>query len=175
MPIERSQIPIDAAQIIPLARQLLDASTLCSIATVSRGGQPHINTAYFAWNRAWDIVWLSEPTVHHSENVRANRLVAIAVYDSDQQWGNPDRGIQLFGRARELSGQAAQKAEALYALRFARFSHSNLSAYRFYRCHPQRMKLFDERAFGTATFVTVRVRRDGQLTWERTDIYHPTA
>jgi hypothetical protein len=37
------------------------------------------------------------------------------------------------------------------------------------------MKLFDERALGSATFVTARIKKGGQLTWERTDIYRPTA
>lgn len=175
MPIERSQTPIDAAQIIAIAHQLLDASPLCSIATVSPDGRPSINTAYFAWSSSWDLVWLSEPDAQHSRNVRANSLVAIAVYDSHQVWGNPDRGIQLFGRTRELNGLAARNAEALYAQRFAPYAQANLSAYRFYRCRPQRMKLFDESALGTATFVTARIRRDGQLAWERTDIYQPTA
>jgi uncharacterized protein YhbP (UPF0306 family) len=175
MPIERSRTPIDGARIASIARQLLDASALCSIATVSPQGQPHANTAYFAWSDSWDLVWLSEPTAQHSRNVRANGLTAITVYDSQQVWGNPDRGIQLFGRARELSGRAARNAEALYAQRFTAYAQTNLSAYRWYRCHPQRMKLFDERELGTATFVTARIRRDGQVTWEGTDIYLPSA
>jgi hypothetical protein len=32
-----------------IARQLLDASKLCAIATVSPRELGHINTAYFAW------------------------------------------------------------------------------------------------------------------------------
>jgi uncharacterized protein YhbP (UPF0306 family) len=171
MPIERSRASIDAEQLAIVVRQLLDASTLCAIATVSPDGRPHVNTAYFAWGGSWDVVWLSEPAARHSQNVRANGAVAIAVYDSQQVWGNSDRGIQVFGRARELDGAAARDAEALYAQRFARFARTNLSAYRFFRCRPQRMKLFDERALGVATFVAVRIRRDGRLAWERTDIY----
>lgn len=173
MPIERSLTPVDVARIGSIARQLLDASTLCAIATVSSDGWPHINTAYFAWSDSWDIIWLSEPAAQHSRNVRANSAVAVAVYDSHQMWGEPDRGIQLFGHARELSGVASRNVEALYAQRFAAFAQTDLSAYRFYRCRPQRMKLFDERALGTAIFVTARIRRDRQLAWERTDIYQP--
>jgi uncharacterized protein YhbP (UPF0306 family) len=171
MPIETSRTPVDAEQLATVAHDLLDASTLCAIATMSPDNWPHINTAYFARGDLWDLVWLSEPAAQHSQNVRANGAVAIAVYDSHQVWGNADHGIQLFGRARELEGLAARNAQALYTGRFARFAQTDLSAYRFYRCRPQRMKLFDERTFGEGIFVIARIRRDGQLAWEGTDLY----
>src|SRR5438105_3450867 len=97
MPIERSRRPVAAARISAAARRLLDASTLCAIATVSSGGRAHVNTAYFACSPELDLVWLSDPSAEHSRNVRGSGTVAIAVYDSSQTWGNPDRGIQLFG------------------------------------------------------------------------------
>jgi hypothetical protein len=66
-----------------------------------RDGHPstraHTNTAYFAWSRDFDIVWLSEPRATHSRNLGANDSAVIAVYDSSQTWGTPARGIQLFG------------------------------------------------------------------------------
>jgi pyridoxamine 5'-phosphate oxidase-like protein len=58
----------------------------------------HINTAYFAWGDDLNCVWHSHPAAAHSQNLRANPSVAVAVYDSNQSWGNP---IQLFGKARE--------------------------------------------------------------------------
>jgi hypothetical protein len=97
MPIERSRRPIAAARITAAAHRLLDASTLCAIATVSSAGRAHVNTAYFAWSPELDLVWLSEPDAKHSRNVRSDGTVAVAVYDSGQSWGKPDRGIQLFG------------------------------------------------------------------------------
>ena len=36
---------------------------------------------------------------------------------------------------------------------------------------PSRVKLFDERTLGAATFVTARVARNGKLSWERTEVY----
>src|SRR5215218_1004207 len=53
--------PLAAARRVATARQLLDASTLCAITTVTPSGRAHTNTAYFAWSRDFDIVWLSEP------------------------------------------------------------------------------------------------------------------
>jgi uncharacterized protein YhbP (UPF0306 family) len=57
---------------------------LCAIATVSPGNRAHVNTAYFAWSREFELVWLSEPAARHSRNLRANSTAAIAVYDSSQ-------------------------------------------------------------------------------------------
>lgn len=158
-----------------VARKLLDASTLCAIATVATGNRAHVNTAYFAWSGAFDIVWLSEPRAKHSRNLRANETVAIAVYDSSQTWAKPDRGIQLFGSARQVDGADAERAEALYAQRFPPFRDAGLTAYRFYLFRPRRLKLFDERMLGVGTFVTASIARDGRLRWERTEIYRPKA
>jgi len=94
-----------------------------------------------------------------------------AVYDSNQSWGKPDRGIQLFGTAREVVGSAARDAERTYAKRFPGYRESEFSAYRFYRFRPRRLKLFDERALGTGVFVTASVTR-GRLARTRTEIYH---
>lgn len=171
MPIEQREIPVDLKQMMTITRQLLGASPLCSIASVDDDGRPHVNTAYFAWNDIFDIFWMSEPEARHSLNVRANGVVAIAVYDSNQVWGSPDRGIQLFGRARELKGKADREAKATYRRRFAAFSEADHGAYRFYRCRPRKVKLFHEQALGDATFVVGHIEQGGEFVWERTDVY----
>ena len=168
--MERSRRPLAAARLASAAESLLSASSLCAIATISPGNRAHVNTAYFAWNPEWDLVWLSDPEARHSRHIRAKSTVAIAVYDSSQSWGNLDRGIQLFGAARELEGATAQKAAALYASRFPTYGQEEL-AYRFYRFRPRRLKLFDEPALGAGVFVTARVAPRGRLVWERTDLY----
>ena len=157
-----------------VARSLLEASTLCAIATVS-GSQAHINTAYFAWGDGFRVIWLSEPGAKHSRNVRRNRSVAIAVFDSRQSWGKPDRGIQLFGRARELSGKEAEEAEPIYADRFPDYRREDNSAYAFYGLRPRSFKLFDEHALGRGVFVTARIAADGILVWQRTEVYQAVA
>jgi uncharacterized protein YhbP (UPF0306 family) len=170
MAIERSSKHPSNTRLTAIARRLLDASTLCAIATVSPGGRAHINTAYFAWGPAFEIVWLSAPDARHSRNVRANGSAAVAVFRSTQTWGGSDRGIQLFGRARELRGRAALDAERLYAKRFRAYD-GDMPAFRFYRLLTKRMKLFDERVLGGGTFVTVSVQRGGRVIWERTESF----
>ena len=153
-----------------VARQLLDAAPLCALATVTPSGRAHINTMYFARVDAWDLVWLSAALSQHSRNISSNSSAAIAVYDSDQRWGGKDRGIQAFGQARELRGRAAREAVAAYGRRFEN-DQGILGRFVAYRLRPSRLKLFDERAFGSGTFVTARVHRDGTLRWERTETY----
>lgn len=170
MPIERSTRPVAATRITTVARRLLDASTLCAIGTVSSGGRAHVNTAYFAWSPELDIVWMSDPQARHSQNVRANPSVAIAVFDSTQTWGKLDRGIQLFGSAREVADRAAGDAERVYGERFPQYEQAAFAAYRLYRFRPHRVKLFDEPELGAGVFVTARLR-GGQLSWVRTEIY----
>jgi uncharacterized protein YhbP (UPF0306 family) len=171
MPVRHLTERIAAPRLRTIAKRLLNASTLCAISTVSAGGRPHVNTAYFAWSTALEIVWLSAPEARHSRNIRRQPSVALAVYDSTQKWGGFDRGIQLFGTARELTGRAARDAARLYARRFKAYSADELRAYRFYRFRPRALKLFHERALGGGTFVTAKVSRDGRLAWERTESY----
>jgi len=167
MPIERSSNPPPSSRLAAIARRLLDDSKLCAIATVSSGGRAHINTAYFAWGTRYEIVWLSAPDATHSRNVRATGSAAVAVFRSTQTWGGSDRGIQVFGRARELRGPLSLEAERLYAKRFRAYE-GDLPAFRFYRLATRRMKLFDERVLGGGTFVTVSVQH-GRVKWEKTE------
>jgi uncharacterized protein YhbP (UPF0306 family) len=163
---------VAAARIAGVARALLDASTLCAIASVSPQGRAHVNTAYFAWSETLDLVWLSERRAVHSRNIHANLAVAIAVYDSNQTWGKPDRGIQLFGEARELERQAAGDAEAVYGGRFRDYRPADFGrGYAFYGFRPRRIKVFDEPTFGSGVFVTARVGSGGRLAWEKTEVY----
>jgi len=162
--------PIAAHRLAAITAELLDASQLCAIATVSRTGAPHVNTAYFAWSDQLELVWISAPEAAHSRNIRADGRVAVAVHDSTQTWGNPDRGIQLFGVARELDGRPARRAAELYNDRFPEYDEREFAALRTYLFRPRRVKLFHEQALGSGTFVTARVA-DGQLAWVRTERY----
>jgi uncharacterized protein YhbP (UPF0306 family) len=171
VPIERPARRIAARRLESLARSLLDASTLCAISTVSPGGTAHVNTAYFASTAGFDLVWLSEPGARHSRNLEARATAAVAVFDSGQTWGEPDRGIQLFGRARAVADAAAERA---YAARFPAYDPRRAPAYHLYRFRPSRVKLFDERELGSGVFVTARVGK-GRLTWQRTEVYRAGA
>jgi uncharacterized protein YhbP (UPF0306 family) len=168
--IVRSQRRVAGTRLVSVARELLNASSLCAIATAAPDGKAYINTAYFAWSDELQIIWLSHPDARHSRNIAANGSAAIAVFDSTQTWGNPDRGIQLFGSARAAAARARRAAEAVYTRRFPEYNPDEVTTYQLYRFRPRRVKLFDERALGAGVFVTARVEH-GRLAWRRTELY----
>jgi len=168
MGIRRSRRRVARRRLERVAYQLLDCSTLCAISTVSPRSTAHVNTAYFAWE-GFRLFWLSDPTAAHSRNIRARRTTAVAVYDARGAWGEADRGIQLFGVARELPMRGRAAAERAYSARFPASAGSAVVAYRFYRFDARRVKVFDEAALGSGVFVTARVEGSG-LNWERTEI-----
>jgi general stress protein 26 len=161
--VERRQRRFAAARLERVARRLMDASTLCALATVSPGGRAHVNHMYFAWNDRYEVFWFSDPESRHSRNLERDPTAAITVYDSHQVNGRPDRGIQLFGRAGVASNQEVTR---LYTRKFRGLDPSGYTAYRF---RPRTLKLFDEPAFGPAVFVTARVTRQG-LAWSKTEV-----
>jgi uncharacterized protein YhbP (UPF0306 family) len=175
LPIEKSLRPVAAARITTIARRLLEESTLCAIATVAPSGRAHVNTVYFAWGRELEILWLSDPRARHSQNLRRNSSVAIAVYDSTQTWGQSDRGIQLFGTARPTAGRISQAGERVYARRFPEYEAPEFGAYHLYRFRPRGINIFDERALGSGVFVTASVGARGRVTWRRTERYRADA
>ena len=164
MRVERIEKRLSSGRLRDLARLLLRESKLCAIATANADGSAHINTAYFAYGEDLAIVWCSAPQARHSRNVRERARSAIAVFDSTQTWGREDRGIQIFGAARELRGRSADEAERLYVARF-RDATDISKTYRFYRLRPARVKLFDEKKLGGATWVTARVDANGAPHW----------
>jgi hypothetical protein len=74
-------------------------------------------------------------------------------------------------RVGEVKGATARHAEMLYRRRFPEYEQGGLTAYRFYRFRPRRLKVFDERELGMGVFVTAKITGAGRLEWERTEIY----
>ncbi len=149
-----------AAKLRRSLSRILRANVLCSMATV-RNSLAHINTAYFCYSPDLELFFLSDPRSTHARNLGANPAMAMAVFSSNQVWGQPDAGLQFFGRCVEARGHFARQAQRLYVRRFRDYDASGLQEYRFYRFVPQRVKIFDERALGGGIFVVVRVMRRG--------------
>ena len=147
----------------------MNASTLCSLSTVSPGGRAHINHMYFAWDDGFNVFWISDPDSQHSRNLARTSSAAVTIYDSRQIWGRPDRGIQLFGTAGVTNRRASQHARNVYERRFRDYDadSDDLPAYRF---RPRTVKLFDERALAGGTLVTAKVTPAG-LAWLKTEVW----
>lgn len=161
---------LTAARVRRTMARILKKTELCAMATVAGNGRAHVNTAYFTHSNALELYFLSHPTSRHCRNLEANPTMAIAVFDSAQTWGELDRGLQLFGTCREARGVAARTAERTYGRRFKPYAGWKAEIddtdaaweYRFYRFVAKRVKVFDEREFGGAVFVTATVVRNGE-------------
>jgi len=146
-------------------RRLLNENVLASFATVDPKGRSHINTAYFAYSEDWSIYFYSYPSSRHCRNLERRPSMAVAVFDSHQRWGRPDRGVQLFGTAGEAKGPLAKVAAAVYSRRFPGFEkwHAPVEQdegafeLRPFRFRPRRAKLFDEPRLGAGRFVEVGI------------------
>ncbi len=164
--VERRSRRYSSAKLEQVARRLMSASPLCSLATVTPAGRAHINHMYFAWTERFEVFWISDPDSAHSRNLTRNPSAAVTIYASNQVWGRPDRGIQLFGAAR-----LARDGEGLraYAKRFRDFD-ANANDLPRYRFQAREVKLFDERSIAGGTLVTARVTPNG-LVWLRTEVW----
>src|SRR5256885_13820065 len=130
MTVERRSRRFSSATLERVARRLMNASPLCALATIAPGGRAHINHMYFAWSDRYEIVWISDPDSLHSRNLTKNSSAAVTIVASNQVWGKPDRGIQLFGTA----GVAPDEGKQVYARRFpdSDAEADDLPAYRFH-------------------------------------------
>ncbi|HEV8594074.1 MAG TPA: pyridoxamine 5'-phosphate oxidase family protein [Thermoplasmata archaeon] len=152
--------------------RILRENVLCSMSTLPAGPGAHINTAYFCVSPALEIFFLSDPESRHCRNLARNPSMAMAIFRSDQAWGDPNRGLQLFGSTREATGAVAAKGERLYGTRFPPYRRwikeggreaAQLRSYRFYRFVPRRLKILDEQEFGGGVFVEASVPRGRRL------------
>jgi len=166
MTVERRARRFSSERLERVARRLMNASPLCSLATVSPGGRAHINHMYFAWGDRLDVFWISDAGSLHSRNLTRNRSAAVTIYASDQVWGKPDRGIQMFGTAGVTNTPEAARA---YARRFRDFDADG-NDLPYYRFRPRTVKLFDERSLAAGTLVTARVTSHG-LAWLKTEAW----
>jgi uncharacterized protein YhbP (UPF0306 family) len=164
VPIRTSRIT--NRQIQRSVYQLLADNMLCSMASITTEGSAHINTAYFSYTPDLNVYFLSHPHALHCQNLLSNPSMALAIFSSNQTWGSPDRGLQLFGRCKQVTGQEASKADGLYGKRFAKYAvwKANLTSdssgrdYRLYKFITSRLKVFDEKELGTGLFVVAKVK-----------------
>jgi uncharacterized protein YhbP (UPF0306 family) len=151
--------------------RLLTENVLCSMASITAEGRAYVNTAYFCYSPEVEIYFLSHPKALHCQNIRGSPSMAIAIFPSNQVWGNPDRGLQLFGICKQATGRAASKADKLYGKRFAEYRtwkadlplDSPGRDYRLYKFITAEIKVFDEKELGGGILVLAKVKRHTRL------------
>lgn len=149
---------------------ILEKMKLLSMATVeSSGTSPTswINSAFFAYTDDMILYILTSPDSIHGKNLQENSSIAVAVFDSLQQPGNPRQGLQLKGTARRIT-EKDQEKEALkawwtrmvnqgdfeeFAQKYEEFSS------KMHSIVLDHVKIFDEPMFGEEVWVTAQITR----------------
>jgi uncharacterized protein YhbP (UPF0306 family) len=160
----------DSDRLFASMARILDANTMCSMATRNEAGTLHINTVYFCFSHDLNFYFLSHPDSLHSRNLARVPQMAVAVVDSHQRWGDPHSGLQLHGPGR-LTDPDAGEARELYSERFPRYREflrraleapprsSTFGDLRFYCFSPKRAQILDEWEFGEEVFIPADILR----------------
>ena len=171
MPIHLKAPGYSSDQLYASVTRLLTATPLCSMATRSAAGVVDINTAFFAFSPDLDLYFLSHPGSAHCRNLGHVPEMALTVFASDQAWGVPHSGLQLYGSGSRVPGAAVERARAQYAARFPGYfdnvlrygedleATAGLAGLVLYQFAPARIKLLDEPEFGDEVFILIEVVR----------------
>lgn len=156
-------------RVLEAVSRILDANPLCSMATRSDAGALDINAAFFSFSSNLQLYFLSNPASAHCRNLTHGGHMAVAVFDSRQEWGEPHAGLQLFGGAGPVPSGQIERARASYAARFPRYfdlvmragedpqATTGIGGLRFYLFRPDRVKILDEREFGENVYLSAVV------------------
>lgn len=148
-------------------KKILNKNHLLTLST-SKNNKPHSNTAFYTFDKNMNLyIWSEEGTVH-SENLKKNRKIAINIFDSRQKWGSLLQGLQATGTANIVDNKELIKAGILYIKRFPasmklvknpkRF-HDKIFETKIYKIQLDKVKVFDEKAFGKGGSRKISLRR----------------
>jgi uncharacterized protein YhbP (UPF0306 family) len=158
-----------SARLFAAVSRILDDNTLCSMATRSEAGVIDINAVFYSFSAGLDLYFLSNPASAHCRNLAHVPQMAVTIFDSHQEWGQPHAGLQLYGTGGPAPVAHAEGARASYAARFPRYfdfvvrageapgAPTGLASLQFYRFMPARVKILDEQEFGEEVYVTASI------------------
>lgn len=96
----------------------LRAHHTMTVATVSPvGNSPHAASVFYAVDDDLRLIFLSKPSSLHGSHIRDGGPVAVTVTEDYDDWERI-QGVQLWGDARMLAGEAKAVALARYVRRF---------------------------------------------------------
>lgn len=114
---------------------------------------PWISTLYYSVDRDMNIYFLSNPETIHCRQIEKNPKVAVAIVDSPQKPASLKKGIQIYGKAKRISG-ANKIRHALDLWKKTLDVTSPLYTYegmmkkaikgRMYKITPKRIRFFNE-------------------------------
>ena len=158
----------DSARLGLSIAKILKSTHLCSMATSGKDGSCHINTAFFCFNEALLIFFVSDPATQHCKNLLGTSSMAMSVFYSHQPWGSALRGLQLFGQCVQVADAEKKQASELYKEIFPLYAgylatlspqERDTLPFRFFVFRPDVVKIIDEDEFGEETFVLTTIDR----------------
>lgn len=128
----------------------LESTNYCSIATVDKTGV-WVNPVYFAWDKDFNLYFISMPHVRHMQNITDSSKVAVAIYKTEQH--GEVIGIQIEGQAEIL--QSEQDKKTAYSVYYTRVgsldqndSFKDDPNWLFVKITPKKIYYFDSAVFG---------------------------
>ncbi|MFH1311107.1 MAG: pyridoxamine 5'-phosphate oxidase family protein [Nanoarchaeota archaeon] len=143
-------------KVLKSLKDILEKNKLLTLST-TKNNQPHSNTAYYVFDKNFNIYIWGEKNSAHFRNLLQNKKVAINIFDSSQKWGSLLQGIQAMGIAMPVNSKELIKAGLLYIKRFPsslkmvknpKGFHHKIFDSQLYKIKLNKIKVFDEKEFG---------------------------
>ena len=147
-------------------KEILGKNKLLTLSTI-KNNQPHSNTAYYAFDKNFNLYIWSEKASAHSKNILKNKKVAVNIFDSEQKWGSLLQGVQAMGIAKPVNNKELIKAGLSYLKRFPASLkmvknpggfHHKIFESQLYKIKLNKIKVFDERTFGKGESRNISLR-----------------
>jgi hypothetical protein len=87
-----------------------------TIATSDVNGNPWISPVAYTYDKDWNLYFVSIPSSIHCQNIKSNKKAAVAIFDSQQLWGE-GVGLQIEAEVIEIGLKDTLKIIPLYAKR----------------------------------------------------------
>ena len=138
-----------------LLTECFSSTEFITLATSGKDGL-WANPVYFAWDKDWNIYFMSELGCLHMDNITENSDVACTLFPTNQSTHGDVFGAYLKGTARVLSGAEAEAAASLYYTRVypddpekrQNNAYTNSGTWHFVHIKPTGLWYFDTRYFG---------------------------
>lgn len=143
-------------ELIRQAAELLASESTLVLATCDAANHPYATSVFYlpagerrteaAFEDRLDLAWLSSPSSLHSQHLKANPHVSLALHRSTFEW-KQIAGVQMRGFCSTLSGDERLRLLALYRQRFHLGTVLGLAIRQstLYRFHPTWLRLIDNR------------------------------
>lgn len=96
-----------------LAREIIKTNQYLTIASSNRKGSPWASVVVYSYDKDWNLYFLSIPSSNHCQNIKNNKKVVIAIFDSRQLFGQ-GVGLQIEGDATEAKPKDTAKFIKIY-------------------------------------------------------------